>query len=188
MNSSITNTNKSKWYKIVPLTIFIVFAIIFAFTLDMEELKTFINENEGLSVFIFRAIYALLGLTPIPSEPVTLLALTLRGPWIAIILVTVGNTLAALLEFKLGGNLGEMADFEKKKEKLPARLNQLPINSPIFLMAVRAIPGFGPKFVSLASGVYQVPLSTYLWTTMVANLVGSVIIVLAMSGIITLVK
>ena len=81
-----------------------------------------------------------------------------------------------------------MADFEKKKEKLPARLNQLPINSPIFLMAVRAIPGFGPKFVSLASGVYQVPLSTYLWTTMVANLVGSVIIVLAMSGIITLVK
>lgn len=188
MSSSITTTRKNKWQKIIPLVIFTVVIVIFAVNLNIDQLKAFIANNEGLSVFIFLAVYALLGLTPIPSEPVTLLALTLNGPWFAIGIVTLGNTLAALLEYFLGDRLGGLTDFEQKKEKLPATVRQLPVCSPVYQLAVRAIPGFGPKFVGLSSGIYRVPLVTYIWTAAVANMVGAILIVLTMTGIISLIK
>lgn len=188
MSSSITTTLKNKWQKIIPLVIFIVLAIIFAINLDIDQLKVFISNNESLSTLIFLAVYALLGLTPIPSEPVTFLALTLNGAWFAVGIVAVGNTLAALLEYFLGDQMSSLADFEQKKEKLPAAISQLPIQSPVYQLVVRAIPGFGPKFVGISSGIYRVPLTTYIWTSFVANMMGAIVIVLTMTGILSLFK
>ncbi|MEN6436747.1 MAG: hypothetical protein ABFD58_13125 [Anaerolineaceae bacterium] len=50
------------------------------------------------------------------------------------------------------------------------------------------LPGFGPKFVSVVSGVYQVPMGTYLWTTVVANLLGAATIVLGGTGLLALIR
>jgi uncharacterized membrane protein YdjX (TVP38/TMEM64 family) len=129
----------------------------------------------------------LLGVTPIPTEPITLLVLAWKGPLIAIILATVGNTAASYVEFCIGGTIGDLADFEKKKEKLPFHLSKLPINSPVFLLCARMLPGYGGKFVSIASGVYRVPMFTYFWTTFVANLIGAIVIVFGGYGLITLI-
>jgi uncharacterized membrane protein YdjX (TVP38/TMEM64 family) len=188
MSSSITTTQKNKWWKFIPLAIFIILAIIFAVNWDIDQLEVFISNNKSLGTLIFLTVYALLGLTPLPSEPVTFLALTLNGTWFAIGVVTVGNVLASLLEYFLGDQLGGLADFEQKKEKLPAAISRLPVQSPVYQLVVRAIPGFGPKFVSISSGIYRVPLTTYIWTSFVANMVGGIVIVLTMSGIISLFK
>lgn len=186
MNVKITELSKKRWVQVLFILSILLLAVILVIHLDMTALEAFITKYKGLSVFIFLGIYALLGLTPIPSEPVTFLALNLNGPLLTILLVTAGNTLAAILEFFVGGNLGTLANFEQKKEKLPLKLRQLPVQSPVFLLGARAIPGFGPKFVSIASGVYRVPFTTYLWTAALSNLIGSTVIVLTMSGIITL--
>jgi uncharacterized membrane protein YdjX (TVP38/TMEM64 family) len=79
-----------------------------------------------------------------------------------------------------------MTDFEKKKAKLPFSLGRLPVDSPVFLLLARMLPGFGTKFVSLAGGLYQVPMITYLWTTTVSNLIGAVFFVLGGYGLIKL--
>jgi len=107
---------------------------------------------------------------------------------VAILLATVGNTLAAIIEFYIGGGIGDLTDFEQKKGKLPFNLGKLPINSPVFLLLARMLPGFGPKFVSVVSGVYQVQMGTYLWTTVVANLLGAAMIVLGGTGLFALIR
>jgi uncharacterized membrane protein YdjX (TVP38/TMEM64 family) len=105
-----------------------------------------------------------------------------------VLLAVIGNTLAAFAELLIGGSIGDISNFEQKKEKLPFHLEKLPINSPIFLLLARMLPGFGPKFVSLASGIFHVPLFTYLWTTLAANIVGAIFVVFGGYGLISLIK
>ncbi|HVP20584.1 MAG TPA: VTT domain-containing protein [Anaerolineaceae bacterium] len=166
----------------------LVAAFIFALHFNVSQLKDFLQKYEQFGVAIVLLVYAILGVTPIPSEPVTLLVLAWKGPVAAILLATVGNTLAAIVEFHIGSGVDDLTDFEKKKEKLPFHLGKLPINSPAFLILARMLPGFGSKFVSIVSGVYKVPLSTYLWTTVVSNLIGETIFVLSSYGLIGLLR
>jgi uncharacterized membrane protein YdjX (TVP38/TMEM64 family) len=141
-----------------------------------SNIKTFIQQYEQYIVLISLALYAVLGATPIPSEPLTVFIASIEGPLLALILATFGNTLAALVEFYIGGSIGELSDFEERKKKLPFHMGDLPIDSPILLLLGRMLPGFGPKFISIICGVYKVPLFTYLWTTVVSNLMGAAII------------
>ncbi len=166
--------------------IFVMLAVIFALTFDIHALEEFLQKNEKPGLIICLFVYVLLGVTFIPSEPVTLLILAWKGPWIAILMATLGNTLSGTVEFAVGGNIGDLANFEAKKEKLPFHLGQFPIDSPAFLLLARMLPGFGSKFVSIASGVYQVPIVTFLWTMMVANLAGAAVIAFGGYGLINL--
>ena len=173
---------------IVPMVIFLIFAIFFSFNFDIAKLSDFLQKNENIGYFVCVIVYILLGVTVIPSEPVTLIILTWKGPLIAVLLAVIGNTLAAFAELLIGGSIGDISNFEQKKEKLPFHLGKLPMNSPIFLFLARMLPGFGTKFVSLASGVFHVPLFTYLWTTLAANFVGAIFVVFGGYGLINLIK
>lgn len=173
----------AKSRKITILTLLILLAVAFAFVFDIHQLEAFLQQHRTIGVLISLVVYGLLGLTLIPSEPLTLLLLSQIGPVAAITLATLGNTLAAIVEFYIGGSIGDMTDFEQKKDKLPFHLGRLPIDSPAFLLIARMLPGYGPKFVSIAGGIYQVPLSTYLWTALTANLLGAAVVVLSGYGI-----
>ncbi|MCE5207446.1 MAG: VTT domain-containing protein [Chloroflexi bacterium] len=186
MINSGTASDREKWTRIIPVILFVLAATIFALVFDIDALKKFLQENEKLGLIICLAAYILLSVTIIPSEPITFLVLAWKGPLPAILLAALGNTVAALVEFVIGGNIGDLADFEAKKEKLPFHLGRLPFNSPVFLLLARMLPGFGPKFVSIAGGVYKVPFITYLWTTAVANLIGAAVVVLGGTGLIKL--
>ena len=168
------------------MILFIGSVSLFVLRHDTNGWLNIIQKRQKLSIFISLVSYALLGATLIPSEPLTLLLLKLYGPFLAVTVATGGNTLAAFLEFFIGGNIGDMAEFEKRKAKLPFRLGEIPIQSPIFLLLARMLPGFGSKFVSLACGMYQVPLFTYTWTTFVSNLIGAVMVVFGGAGLLRL--
>jgi uncharacterized membrane protein YdjX (TVP38/TMEM64 family) len=188
MEKSAEKTSSKKWYTLVPMAIFIIVAIIFAINFDITKMNDFLQMNEGTGIFICLAVYLLLGVTLIPSEPVTLMVLAWKGPYIALLLAVIGNTLAAIVEMLIAGKIGDLSDFEKKKENLPFHLGKLPMNSPVFLLLARMLPGFGPKFVSVASGVFHVPIFTYLWTTLTANIIGAVLVVFGGYGLINLIK
>ena len=145
-----------------------------------------IQKHKNLGIVISLSLYALLGATVIPSEPLTLFLITLYGPIPTVLIAAVGNTLAALVEYFVGGNIGDVAEFEKRKAKLPFHLGDLPVQSPLFIMLVRMLPGFGPKFAGLACGIYKVPLSTYVWATFLSNLIGMAVFVAGGYGLIKL--
>ncbi len=181
-----TETNSSKIWKYVLALLLITLATIVALHQDTQKLLEFLQKNGKLSLFISLFLYALLGATPIPSEPLTLVIVTLFGPLLAALVATLGNTLAALTEFFIGGRIGDLSDFERRKTRLPFHLDRLPIDSPFFLLLGRMIPGFGPKFISVVSGVYQVPLWTYIWTALVSNALGAGMIAFGGYGILKL--
>ena len=124
-----------------------------------------------ISIFV----YAALGTTFIPSEPLTLLIGAMFGPWVAVLVSWIGNTLAAIVEYYIGQRIGSAANFMEKKEKLPFGLGKLPVDSPWFLIGGSAIPLDGAKAISVVAGVYHVPMLRYLWTTAVTILFGSLV-------------
>ncbi|MDP3451144.1 MAG: VTT domain-containing protein [Anaerolineaceae bacterium] len=142
---------------------------------DFEKIKSFISHAGvwGLVISVF--VYAALGMTFVPSEPLTLLIGAMFGPWMAMIVSWIGNTLAAIVEYYVGQRIGSAANFLEKKEKLPFGLGKLPVDSAWFLIGGRAIPLYGAKAISVVAGVYHVPLFRYLWTTAVTIFFGSLI-------------
>lgn len=134
----------------------------------------------GISILI----YAALGATPVPSEPITLLITTVFGPGIAILVAAVGNLLAAIVEYLIGGQVGELSNFESKKSRLPFGLGKARIDSPWFLICARMLPGYGPKFVAIAAGMYNVPLWRYCWTTAISTAIGAVTVAFTSFGLI----
>ncbi|MFM8319444.1 MAG: hypothetical protein ACKOC5_00905, partial [Chloroflexota bacterium] len=98
-----------------------------------------------------------------------------------------GTTGATLVEYYVGSSIGELAGFERWRARLPFRLGRLPVSSPLFLLAVRTFPGYGSKFVSLAAGMYRVPLFTYTWTALLSSLFGALLVVLGAYGLLQLI-
>jgi len=162
------------------------FVSLFMLRQDISGLLSIIQKHQNLSMVISLSLYTFLGATLIPSEPLTLFLIKLYGPFLAVTVAAIGNTFAAFLEFFIGGNIVDRAEFEKRKAWLPFHLGDLPVQSPLFILLARMLPGFGSKFVSLACGIYRVPLSTYAWTTFVSNLIGAVIMVAGGYGLLKL--
>ena len=133
-------------------------------------------------------MYALLGASPVPSELLTVITAATFGPFIAMIVAGIGNTLAALVEYRLGTHLRNLSDFDDMRQKLPFGIGKLPVDSPVFLLAVRAIPGYAPKIVGLASGMYRVPLWRFTWTTLIPSFIGAAVFAYSGAGLLQLFK
>jgi uncharacterized membrane protein YdjX (TVP38/TMEM64 family) len=121
------------------------------------------------------ALYGLLGASPIPSEPLTVINGVLFGPFLGTIIAGTGNTLAAIVEYFLGSKIGDAADFEEKRHDLPLGLGRLPVDSVWFLLGGRMVPGYGAKVVSIMGGLYGVSMWRYVWTTALPTFVGAAI-------------
>lgn len=178
--------NRDKIFRAIIILFLLILVVISVSHLNLTMIQTVIQKNRPYSALISLLVYGLLGFTPVPSEPLTVFLASIDGPLFAMLVATTGNTLAALVEFFIGGSIGDISDFEKKKARLPFKLGRLPIDSPIFLLVGRMLPGFGPKFVSIVSGVYKVPIFTYIWTTLVSNLLGASIIAYGGFGLVNL--
>ena len=167
-----------KDYTAILLTI-IAFAISIAMIVvvgkNEKSLEHIIKSSGLLAPLVTIIVYGILSLTPIPSDPLTLLSGALFGPLLGIFVSWMGNNFAALVEYVAGRGVGAIADFEARKKSLPWGLSKLPVTSPWFLIGGRFVPGFGSKIVSVLAGVYKIGLWKYVWTAAVANIVGSVI-------------
>lgn len=169
-----SNNRRKLVSTIIVLVLFVaIIGILAAF--DLEKFKSVIQQSGVWGIGISILVYAALGLTVVPSEPITLLVGALFGPWVALLTATLGNTLAALVEYYLGHRIGSITNLKERKATLPLGLNKLDINSPLFLIGVRMIPGYGPKIVGMFAGVFQVPLWRFIWTTLIPVGLGSAI-------------
>ncbi len=179
------------WKKIrryLPLVLVIIAMCLLARDISVEALKGFLEKNEALGLILCFLAYLVLGISFIPPDAMTLMVLGLKGPVAAFCIKILGDTLLAMVEFYFGAGVGDLADFEKTKARLPFHLDRLPIDSPAFLIFARFLPWFGPKMVSIAGGAYRVPAHTFLWTTFVANLLGALLTVTGGYGLFQLLQ
>lgn len=151
-------------------------AIFISFNYSMADIQAYIEQFPSRTILISLGIYISFGLTFLPSIPLTLFIAVLIGPIQAIVVATVGNTIAALLEYQVGKTIGDVFNFERLKAKLPFGLGKLPIKSPFFLLAARTIPA-GTRGFSVVCGAYHVPLLSYTWTTFTMYLISSIVLV-----------
>jgi len=170
---------------LVVMLVILLVVVVF-FSNELQVVGEFIRRLGWLGWFASVLIFGLFGATPIPSEPVTVLITTIFGPLAAAIITSLGNILAAMVEYRIGGKMSNLADFNKLRERLPFGLNKVPVESPIFLMAARMLPGYGPKFISIISGIYKVPFYRYLWTTTVVTILGALLVSFSAHGILSL--
>ena len=80
---------------------------------------------------------------------------------------------ASWVEYFIGLKIRDTADFDIEEMKLPLGLNRIPVDSPWFLIAARAIPGYGPKVVGLVGGIYNVSLWRFTWTAALPTAFGA---------------
>jgi uncharacterized membrane protein YdjX (TVP38/TMEM64 family) len=181
---------KINWKTVFTIVITLVLMVAIGYVVknDFGKIKTFIVNAGVWGILISILLYAALGATFVPSEPLTLLITAIFGPWTAMFTSWVGNTMSAIVEYFIGQHLGNAANFLEKKEKLPFGLGKLPIDSPWFLIGGRVIPLYGAKAISVVAGAYHVPLYRYIWTTAVTVLIGSAMFSFGGFGIFSLFK
>ena len=141
------NQSQSIYILIFSILIMVLAAIMF--TQNMSKIKVFVSQAGAWGILLSIMIYAILGLTLIPSEPLTLFIGALFGPVLATLIAGTGNTLSAFVEYYLGTHIGSATNFNEKKNKLPFNLGNLKVESPLFLIGARLVPGYGPKVVSM---------------------------------------
>jgi uncharacterized membrane protein YdjX (TVP38/TMEM64 family) len=168
------------------ITVVLVLTLALILSRNMDGVRAFLLQSGQIGLLISIALYGLLGASPIPSEPLTVLLSALYGPLPITIVATLGNLLAALVEYYIGRRIGDVADFEQRRQKLPFGLGRFPANSVIFLIVARFLPGYGAKFISVLSGIYKVPLWRYTWTTILSTLIGAAIIAYGGFGLLNL--
>ena len=165
------------WSHIIGISLFAILLIVILLfvTKEMDNLQNFILRSGWTGLMVSLGLYGLLGLSPIPSEPLTVLLSTVYGPLLAALIAGAGNMIAAVIEYSLGRRINAIASFEKRRKALPLGLGKLPVHSVPFLLIARMLPGYGPKFISVLSGVYRVPMWRYLWTAAIPTFIGALI-------------
>jgi uncharacterized membrane protein YdjX (TVP38/TMEM64 family) len=192
-NSGILNqrrfpleNNKTQTVVFITSTLVVIGAITIFVPEHLSEIEAYIADNGLWGILVCILLYGVLGLTFIPSEPITVLTGALFGPLIATVVAGIGNTLAAVIEYFLAARVTNMTNFVERKEKMPFGLGKLPVNSPSFLIFARMIPGVGPKTVSVLSGLYRVPIFRYTWTTAITTFLGAAIFAFGGFGLVHL--
>jgi len=151
--------------------------VVFYFLIkDIHNIQSIILRSGVWAPIVAIFLYAVLSPTPISTDPITIIVGTIYGPLIGAVIAWIGNMLASFIEYYLGTRIHKVTNFDKTKKHLPFGLSKLPVNSPSFLILGRLIPFYGGKIISILAGIYKVPIMIYLWTTMVTNLLGSVIL------------
>jgi len=184
--TEIAAPKKSRPWIMLIVSVLVLGAIVLIVERDLDKIRAFIAGSGWVGLVTAVLLYGLLGLSPIPSEPLTVLLSTIFGPLSATLAAGFGNLLAAIIEYFLGSRIGAVADFESRKEKMPFGLGRFPVDSAVFLLGARMLPGYGPKLVSLISGVYRVPILRYIWTAAVPTFIGAAIFAYGGAGLLHL--
>jgi len=180
----------NRWMALGSLVL-IVLALVGSYFLasnQMDQAREFILRSGPFGLLLSVALFGVLGATPIPSEPLTILLATIYGPLWATAATAVGNTISAFVEYGIGERLGSVSNFDQWKGRLPFGLGKFPVESPAFLIGARMLPGYGGKITSLVGGFYRVPVLRYLWTTLLVTVFGAASTAYAGYGLLALIE
>lgn len=88
----------------------------------------------------------------------------LFGPWQGAAINAVGLVLAAVIGYALARRTSHLFDMERQIRRLPGWVKRFQIGSPLFLIAVRLIPGIGGTIATQTAAALRVPLVRQIYT------------------------
>jgi uncharacterized membrane protein YdjX (TVP38/TMEM64 family) len=156
-----------------------LFLVVFVLYITFQETSRITNFLLGAGVLtpiLTVIVLTILGPTPIATDPIVMLMGVTYGFFWGAVIGTLGNFFAMLVEYYFGYKLAEIFEYDKEKEKLPKFIQKFTLDSWVFLIFGRMIPGYGSKIISLIAGAEKVKLRTYLWTSMVSAIFGAFIL------------
>jgi uncharacterized membrane protein YdjX (TVP38/TMEM64 family) len=145
--------------------------------LDMRDrMLDYIADHTLLSVLMYVAAYIAVTALSIPGATVlTLLGGFFFGPFLGVLLVNIGATAGAFLIFLLARHLLRDSLQGKYGESLAKLNRELGAHGASYLLTLRFIPLFPFFLINLLAGLTPVSSFTYLWTTSVGIIPGSLI-------------
>ena len=141
-----------------------------------EALAQFINARYALSALVYMMAYLVSVAFSVPGATV----LTLAGGFLfhlfpGIVYVNVGATLGATFAFLFSRYILGDAIQARHSAQLEKFNRELDENGHLYLLTVRFIPVFPFFLINILSGLTKIPLWTYVWTTSVGILPGSLV-------------
>ena len=165
--------NKVATWLILIVTLIFSALIVMYVGQNQQQVESFIKSTGALGPIVSIVLFSILGVSPVPSEVLSIIMGVVYGPAWGTLIAFAGNMSAAWIEYFVGGRLAQVTDFEERRAHMPFGLGKFPATSPIFLIFARIVPGYGPKMVGIMGGLYKVPLWRYIWTAAIPTLLGA---------------
>jgi uncharacterized membrane protein YdjX (TVP38/TMEM64 family) len=86
------------------------------------------------------------------------------GPVNGSLVNAVGLVFGALGGYWLNRHASHLFDLDSYLHRLPGWVKRFPVGSPLFLMTVRIIPGFGGTVATASAATFRVPVWRHVWT------------------------
>jgi uncharacterized membrane protein YdjX (TVP38/TMEM64 family) len=141
-----------------------------------DQLRQFSNEHYLVSVIIFILIYVAVTGFSLPGA----LILTLAAGYIyktifAAVYVNIGATAGATLAFIFARYVAGQWVQQKYSDKLAKFNDELERNGSKYLLMLRLVPIFPFFLINIFAGLTRIPIKTFIWTTSIGILPGSLV-------------
>ncbi len=116
-------------------------------------------------------MYTLLASIPfLSSGALALLNGMLFGFWQGAAYSAVAIVLSGFTTYAIARGLASDYELEEFRATMPSWLRRIPVASPMFLIALRAIPWVGGTLANTAGAFYNIPLRRHMWTRLAVAL------------------
>jgi uncharacterized membrane protein YdjX (TVP38/TMEM64 family) len=151
---------------------------------NKAELLAFVASNRLAAVLIYMAVYIAVTALSIPGALLmTLLGGVLFPFWLGSCAVVISATLGAAILFIVAqSSLGE-ALRQRGGETVARMTDGLKADAASYMLFLRLVPVFPFALVNLGAAIVGVPLRTYLWTTFIGIMPGSLAFVFAATSL-----
>ena len=118
-----------------------------------------------VAVPIATAIFAIVASAPFSvTDALAVMNGAIFGPFWGSIVNAAGIVVAGFFGYWVNRHATHLLDLEAALAKLPAWVKRFKIGSPMFLIAVRVIPGFGGTVATATAAAFRVPVWVHVFT------------------------
>jgi len=145
-----------------------------------ESLQAFIQNRYLFSVFLYLLIFICATVLSVPiTVLLTVAAGYFFGVWTGLIYANIGATTGAIISFLLFRYF--LGDFVQNRypDRLKAFNREIEVHGPNYLLTMQILPFTPTLLINIFAGVSQIRLWTFVWTTSLGILPGSLIYTLS---------
>lgn len=113
----------------------------------------------GVAIPIATGIFALVASAPFSmTDALAIMNGAVFGPFWGSVINAVGIVIAAAIGYWINRRASHLLDLDAALARLPGWVKRFKIGSPMFLIAVRIIPGFGGTVATASAAAFRVPV------------------------------
>ena len=119
----------------------------------------------GVALPLATAIFAIVASAPFSvTDALAIMNGAVFGPFWGSIINAVGIVIAAAIGYWVNRRASHLLDLDAALARLPSWVKRFRIGSPMFLIAVRIIPGFGGTVATASAAAFRVPIWIHIAT------------------------